>query len=84
MKYLFILVLLLLILSGCKINYQDNCKGDECVIKNVCENNSDCIVSCGCNCVSTDSVCPTNTANGECPIGGLTCQCINNNCEYHI
>ncbi len=61
------------------------CLEDECNIATMCHSDSDCMVGCGCACVSTASKCPEKTMLGACPIGGLPCRCEENGvCGYSL
>jgi len=85
--YITISIISILIISGIYLlvkKPEDCYNNDRCEIVKSCESNSDCIKSCGCSCVSEDSVCPPETIMGICPMGGFKCGCLNNTCTYDV
>jgi hypothetical protein len=85
MKKLYLIIIIVLILGVCFyliIKTPEKCTPEKCDIIKTCELQSDCIISCGCECVSKESRCPIETKIGMCPIGGLPCGCLNGTCTY--
>lgn len=60
-----------------------DCTGDNCDIQTSCDSNQDCIISCGCNCVSSTSECSLETQLGSCSKEEINCVCENNVCTYN-
>lgn len=87
MIFLAAALMVMALLYGCGSDdavWQEECEEGECNIVLSCEVNEDCVVGCGCECVSALSECPPETMAGMCPIGGLLCGCLNETCVYAL
>ncbi len=81
LSVLFIFFLFFMIRT---VIFQSDCKTGECNIETQCSKQSDCVVSCGCQCVSRNSKCSFWTKFGSCLGGGIPCTCHTNKCQYYL